>query len=50
MYEVPHRPHAECVAGVLVLVLINVSLQGYLAHRNPPPVGPHCSAMPGDLW
>ena len=24
--------------------------QGYLAHKNPPPVGPYSSPAPGDLW
>jgi len=25
-------------------------LQGYLANKNPPPVGPYSSPMPRDLW
>ena len=24
--------------------------QGYLAHKNPPLVGPYSSSMPRDLW
>ena len=26
------------------------SIQGYLAHKTPPPVGPYISPVPKDLW
>ena len=26
------------------------TLQEYLAHKTPPPVGPYSRTMPGDLW
>jgi len=27
-----------------------LQVHGYLAHKNPPPVGPYSSLMPRDLW
>ena len=45
-----------CVADVVPVAgeeggsNVNLRIQEYLAHKNPPPVGPYSSPTPRNLW
>ena len=47
----PQPPHGEVSAyGGSIQNRQDLTLQGYLAHKKPPPPDPYSTPMPGALW
>ncbi|KAJ1466751.1 hypothetical protein T484DRAFT_1987665 [Baffinella frigidus] len=45
-----HLSSRRLVQPLHELALITVALQGYLAHKKAPPLGPYSRPMPRALW
>ena len=41
---------AQDLCGVTFGPMATEGIQGYLPHKNTPPLGPYSSPMPWDLW